>query len=82
MRYVYILKSVRCPDRRYVGMTGDLRERLKDHNRGGCKHTAKFRPWTVETYVGFTDKHLAERFEEYLKHGTGWAFAKRHLVRD
>jgi tRNA U34 5-carboxymethylaminomethyl modifying GTPase MnmE/TrmE len=29
----------------YVGLTRDLRQRLRDHNEGRSQHTAKFRPW-------------------------------------
>jgi predicted GIY-YIG superfamily endonuclease len=80
MKYVYILRSVRWPERRYVGITSDLPIRLAAHNAGKSVYTNKFRPWKVETYVAFSDQFLAERFEEYLKHGSGWAFATRHFI--
>ena len=52
MFYTYILRSIEHPEQRYIGHTADLRERLKKHNKGDVPHTAKFRPWKVETYIG------------------------------
>ena len=79
MHYVYLLRSVLDPPRKYIGLTDDLRERLKNHNEGGSLHTAKYRPWVVECYVAFKDRPRAAEFERYLKSGSGHAFAKRHL---
>ena len=44
MTYVYILESLADPDRYYVGMTGVLKSRLKEHNAGEVFHTAKYGP--------------------------------------
>ena len=74
MKYVYVLKSLRYQGQRYVGVTGDLRLRLAQHNAGASRHTSKFRPSAVETYVAFSDEKKAEAFEKYLKSGAGWAF--------
>jgi predicted GIY-YIG superfamily endonuclease len=71
MHYVYLLKSLARSEERYVGSTTDLRERLADHNAGRSSHTAKFKPWTLVTYVAFSDKSKAEQFERYLKSGSG-----------
>lgn len=79
MHYVYLLRSKTHPHQTYVGSTGDLRKRLADHNAGKSIHTNKFKPWELAAYVGLPDRALAERFERYLKSGSGRAFAKRHL---
>jgi len=79
VHYVYLLKSTRCPARRYVGVTADLRKRLADHNSGKSPHTAQYLPWHLVTYVAFSNKPSAHKFERYLKSGSGHAFAKRHL---
>lgn len=79
MKYVYILRSLADPDRRYFGITSDLRKRLTEHNAGRSPHTAKFRPWRIETYVAFSDEAKAEEFEKYLKTGAGWAFSLKRL---
>jgi len=77
--YVYLLQSISFPGERYVGMTDDLRSRLKDHNMGRSVHTAKYKPWKLSVYVAFADKTRASQFEKYLKSGSGRAFASRHF---
>ena len=79
MTYVYILRSVKNPERHYVGITGDLRGRLQKHNAGEVPHTSKYSPWTIKTYVAFADEERAMAFEEYLKSASGRAFAKKRL---
>ncbi|MCX6857000.1 MAG: GIY-YIG nuclease family protein [Verrucomicrobia bacterium] len=79
MFYVYLLRSTDDPKRTYVGFTDDLRQRVKDHNEGKSTHTAKYRPWVIETYVAFSDRKQALDFERYLKTGSGIAFAKKRL---
>jgi predicted GIY-YIG superfamily endonuclease len=77
--YVYILQSRLDPKRYYVGLTDDLRSRLKRHNAGELIHTSKFRPWFIKTAVAFTDRERAAAFERYLKSSSGRAFAKKRL---
>jgi putative endonuclease len=77
--YVYILQSLGHPERYYVGVTGDLRARLKKHNAGEVSHTSKYAPWTIKTYVAFADEKQAFAFEKYLKSPSGRAFAKKRL---
>ena len=77
--YVYILRSIEQPDHHYTGTTADLNARLKKHNEGGCPHTAKYKPWQIETAIAFSDKDKAVAFEAYLKTGSGREFARRHF---
>jgi len=79
MNYVYILRSRDEPERHYVGVTGDLRARLKKHNAGGVPHTSKYAPWSIKTYLAFSDERQAYEFEKYLKSASGRAFAKKRL---
>jgi len=79
MTYVYILQSIGTPMHYYVGITGDLRARLRKHNAGEVPHTAKYAPWEIKTYVAFGDKKQAFAFEKYLKSPSGRAFSKKHL---
>jgi putative endonuclease len=79
MTYVYILQSLGNPERYYVGVTADLRSRLKKHNAGEVSHTSKFAPWAIKTYVAFSNEKQAFAFEKYLKSASGRAFAKRRL---
>jgi putative endonuclease len=78
MHYVYILQSVDGAHL-YTGQTEDLRARFEKHNAGGVPHTAKFKPWRIKTYVGFSDADNAIEFEKYLKSHSGRAFAKKRL---
>ena len=77
--YVYLLRSKRHPDQRYVGLTSDLKKRLVEHKAGKSPHTRKLAPWEIVAAVYFTEKQKAESFERYLKQGSGHAFAKRHF---
>jgi predicted GIY-YIG superfamily endonuclease len=79
MKYVYFLESIAHPDQTYVGLTDDLKARLKTHNSGGSPHTAKFKPWRLRTYVAFSDPEQAAQFERYLKSHSGRAFARKRL---
>ncbi len=79
MTYVYILQSVTLPERYYVGITGDLRSRLRRHNAGEVSHTSKYAPWKIKTYIVFSDEKQAFAFERYLKSPSGRAFAKKRL---
>jgi predicted GIY-YIG superfamily endonuclease len=81
MHYVYLLKSESHPEEQYVGCTTDLRERLREHNRGNSPHTSKFAPWAILAYFAFAERQTAIAFERYLKSGSGRAFAKRHFRR-
>ena len=79
MVYVYILQSLDHPDRFYVGITSDLRARLEKHNAGEVPHTSKYAPWSLKTYVAFSDEKQAFAFEKYLKSASGRAFARKRL---
>jgi predicted GIY-YIG superfamily endonuclease len=77
--YVYILQSEANPKNHYVGLTDDLRKRLEKHNAGDVPHTAKFRPWRIQTAISFNNRERASEFERYLKTGSGRALAKKRL---
>jgi putative endonuclease len=79
LTYVYILSSIKFPDRYYVGVTTNLRARLHKHNAGEVRHTSKYAPWAIKTYLAFSDEQHAFAFEKYLKSASGRAFAKRRL---
>jgi putative endonuclease len=79
MTYVYILQSIPVPAHFYVGVTADLRSRLQKQNAGDVRHTSKYAPWTIKTYIAFADKKQALAFETYLKSPSGRAFAQKRL---
>jgi len=77
--YVYLLKSHKDKSQTYIGSSSDLKARLKSHNAGQSPHTSKFKPWDVVCYIAFKTKTQAEKFETYLKAGSGKAFANKRL---
>jgi predicted GIY-YIG superfamily endonuclease len=77
--YVYILQAIQTPEHFYIGLTGDLKQRLAKHNAGEVPHTAKFKPWRIKTAIAFTSRERAAAFEQYLKSASGRAFAKKRL---
>lgn len=82
MKIVYLIQSIRFPERRYVGITADVEKRLAGHNYGQSPHTADFRPWRLVAFVGLEDDQVAVRFEQYLKSASGRAFIAKHFVTD
>jgi putative endonuclease len=78
-KYVYILQSRPEPDRYYSGVTSDLKARVAKHNAREVLHTSKYAPWKLKTYLAFSDNERAFEFEQYLKSGSGRAFAKKRL---
>ncbi len=81
MYHVYILRSISCPDKIYVGFSSvELPTRLDRHNAGSTPATARYRPWTLAWSCSFPDKGLALAFEAYLKSGSGRAFLHKRLV--
>ena len=80
MYYVYILHSLKEPDRHYVGYTIDLEHRISEHNSGKSAHTKPWIPWEIVTHVAFKSKDKAQQFEKYLKSGSGHAFFRKHFI--
>ena len=81
-RFVYVLRSMLQTRRYYTGLTSDVSSRLDAHNAGLSTHTASGRPWKIVATIEFFDASRAEAFENYLKSGSGRAFAMRHFRDD
>ena len=79
MKHVYLIQSIPDPSRFYTGIADDFETRLQGHNSGDSKHTAKYRPWRPAMVIRFEDDEKAQAFEQYLKSGSGRAFAQRHF---
>lgn len=83
MQYVYILQSLKFPEKYYIGCTQNVAERLERHNNGqpdsGSRHTELYGPWKIVNTFGFENKDKAFAFEKYLKSGSGRAFCKKHF---
>ncbi|MEK7066057.1 MAG: GIY-YIG nuclease family protein [Patescibacteria group bacterium] len=79
MYYVYILES-KVDGSHYVGSTSNLKNRLQAHNTGSARYSSTKKPFVIIWYCAFRDKTTAIKFELYLKHGSGYAFTKNHLI--
>ena len=79
MYYVYLMRSLSCPDQTYIGYTTAIDERLERHNQYRSLHTKKYGPWKLVSYFAFDSKKKALDFEKYIKVGSGHAFAKKRL---
>ena len=64
----------------YVGYSHDLKRRMQDHTYGTVDTTSTYDEPDLIWYCAFKSKKKALDFEKYLKAGSGYAFAKRHLV--
>jgi len=80
MYYIYILQSLNHPEKKYIGITQNLAKRLSNHNSGTTSHTRKYRPWELLVCICFKSKDKAVEFEQYLKSGSGRAFAKKRFL--
>jgi putative endonuclease len=79
MHYVYILKSQK-DNSLYIGSTENVKNRLKEHNRGESTYSKTKKPFSLVWFCIFPNKQKALAFEKYLKHGSGHAFTKKHLI--
>ena len=77
-RFVYIIRSVCNPQKRYIGLTSDVAMRLRRHNDGQNRSTARWKPWALDVTIEFRTERMAVSFEKYLKSGAGHAFANSH----
>ncbi len=66
MFYVYIIQS-KIIERYYIGHTGDLDKRIKEHNSGKSKSTKAYRPWTLAYFEICTTKSEAFIREKEIK---------------
>ncbi|MHB8710044.1 MAG: GIY-YIG nuclease family protein [Minisyncoccota bacterium] len=79
MYFVYILQSERDSSL-YVGSTEDVKKRVAEHNSGRSKYSSSKRPYILKWFCVFATKQQALAFEKYLKQGSGFAFARKHLI--
>lgn len=77
MYYTYILRL--SNNTFYIGYSSNLRERVREHSRGGVDATKKHLPVKLHFYAAFVSQKEATDFEQYLKTGSGFAFRKRHI---
>ncbi len=79
MWYAYVLKSLKSGIL-YVGVTGDLKRRFKEHNqRRGGYYTKRNAPFSLIFYEAFLDKQDAICAEKFFKSGYGREVLKGKL---
>jgi putative endonuclease len=80
MYYVYIIKSLECTEKFYVGYTLSVEARMRKHNEGSSIYTKNYRPWILCFSCCFAEKVKALEFEKYLKSHSGRIFMRKHLI--
>jgi putative endonuclease len=73
--YVYVLDS-KVKNYMYVGLTGRLEKRLKEHQDGKNFTTKPYRPFKVLLIEEYPTRADARKREKYLKSGAGKEFLK------
>ena len=77
MYHVYILRSLKNPNKSYVGATiKDVKKRVREHNDGLSKYTKVGIPWELVYFENFYCKLCAEKRERFLKSGIEYRFKK------
>jgi putative endonuclease len=79
MFYVYYIRSELHPEKNYVGFTGNVEQRLAEHNAGKSIYTRPYKPWVLLGFLAFDQEIKALRFEKYLKTNAGKIFLRRYF---
>jgi putative endonuclease len=74
--FVYVLRSLR-DGKRYVGLSGDIRQRLVEHNGGRVDSTRGRRPFELIHTEELNTLGEARAREKYLKSAAGRQFLKK-----
>ncbi|MCF8229894.1 MAG: GIY-YIG nuclease family protein [Bacteroidales bacterium] len=77
--YIYAIESQK-EARIYVGFTGNLERRIKEHNGGKTRSTKAYRPWKLFFKKAVSSRAEARHLEKYYKSGCGKEFLKS-LIR-
>ena len=73
MFHVYVLLSS-TKNNRYIGFTGNLEKRIRDHNFGESRYTKNRGPWKLIYTEEFNLRSDAMSREKFLKSGKGREF--------
>ncbi len=74
--YIYILRSKKDKNI-YTGYTQNLKQRVKEHNKGKVIATKNRRPFELIYYEAYLNQQDATNREKYFK--TGWG--RNHLKK-
>jgi len=69
MHYVYLLKlnNNNSTQKYYFGLTSDLKNRFKEHQKGKSEFTKKYLPVKLIYFEGYSDVELAKEREKKIK---------------
>jgi len=76
--YTYVLKSKK-DNKRYFGVTTNLKRRFEEHNSGKVASTKDRIPFVLVYYESCLNKADAEHRESYFKTTHGSRFIKKRL---
>ena len=76
MFIIYVLKS-NTTRKSYVGVTNDIKRRLKEHNSGKHFYTKRYLPWEIIHQEEFNNFKNARSRELFLKSTSGRRFLKK-----
>ena len=80
MYYIYVIQSKK--DKQfYTGFTGDLKNRLREHNAGRVSSTKERGPFELIYYEASLNGQDALAREKYLKSGMGKRYLRNRLKR-
>ena len=80
MYYVYAMQSIK-DGRIYVGMSRNVKQRLKEHNSGYVFSTKGYRSWKLFHQEAYATRKDARIREKKLKSGFGKEFLKSILYK-
>ena len=78
--YIYVLLSER-DGKRYIGYTGNLKKRMKEHGKGLVSSTKYRRPLKLIYYEACLDEEDVRSREKYLKNRWGYKFLDKRLKK-
>jgi putative endonuclease len=64
----------------YVGITNDIRRRLREHNAGEQIYTKRYVPWKMIYKEDCITRNLARKKEVYLKSAAGRNWLKKNIL--
>ncbi len=79
MFYIYLLEN-RNDKSWYIGVTSNLKQRVKDHQSGKGGRTTRLKNnWRLIYFEGYLNKQDAIGREKFLKSGSGRNYLKKQL---
>lgn len=80
MYYVYLIKSQRNKNWKYIGSTNDLKRRFNEHQNGEVFTTKNYCPFELIYYEAFLSEKDARNREKQLKYfGNAYKFLIKRI---